>query len=480
VLVVTDEASLPARLGAVSRGSVIAAAGCGKTRLIASTVAHLGDRQLVLTHTNSGVDALRRRLRQLGVSSSVASIDTLDGWCLKFVSSYPKLTGGLPVTTDGSVEWKELRTRMAALLSHRVIRDVVRASYTGALVDEYQDCTKAQHTLVTKLAGIVPARVLGDPLQAIFNFRDDPSIAWTEVENDFPLALRLETPWRWSNPGANAALGEWLREVRRAFETGKPVSLRDARVRFIPFANFNAWSETARDACMELAGAGGTVAAICKWPSEFRLLSKMMGGLFQCVEQVEAKDARALLLRIENGTALEWAELLLKFAGEVAVHVREHIEAIRPAMDGTAPASAELANVVGHLRNLGVKATAGAIADALEALVHLPGARLHRRELLWAVLDTLRDVGDAPPVGLAPALRRRRNLMSHVGRRLARCSAGSTLLMKGMEVDHAVVVHTGGNNGLGVKDLYVALTRGAKSLTIVSLTDVLDPKVLPA
>jgi hypothetical protein len=125
-------------------------------------------------------------------------------------------------------------------------------------------------------------------------------------------------------------------------------------------------------------------------------------------------------------------------------------------------------------------ATAGAIANALEALVHLPGVRLHRWELLWAVLDTLRDVGDAPPTELALALRRRRNLTTHVGRRLARCSAGSTLLMKGMEFDHAVVVHTGGDRGFGMKDLYVALTRGAKSLIIVSVTDILDPKTLPA
>jgi hypothetical protein len=42
---------------------------------------------------------------------------------------------------------------------------------------------------------------------------------------------------------------------------------------------------------------------------------------------------------------------------------------------------------------------------------------------------------------------------------------GTTLLVKGLEFDHAVVLDA---DALDAKNLYVALTRGARSLTVVS------------
>jgi len=88
---------------------VLAAAGCGKTELIAKSVARSSGRQLVLTHTNAGVEAILRRLRHWGVGSQRAAVDTLDGWCLKYVSSYPALSGGVPYNIDGFIDWQGLR-----------------------------------------------------------------------------------------------------------------------------------------------------------------------------------------------------------------------------------------------------------------------------------------------------------------------------------------------------------------------------------
>ena len=49
---------------------------------------------------------------------------------------------------------------------------------------------------------------------------------------------------------------------------------------------------------------------------------------------------------------------------------------------------------------------------------------------------------------------------------------GTTSLVKGLEFDHAIVLDAG---CLSRKELYVALTRGAKSLTIVSSVPILSP-----
>jgi DNA helicase-2/ATP-dependent DNA helicase PcrA len=87
-------------LFAVARGSVTAPAGCGKTQLIADTLAaHTGSKPiLVLTHTNAGVAALRARMVRAGVRNSVYRISTIDGLAMRLAGKFP-LRSGLPAQT---------------------------------------------------------------------------------------------------------------------------------------------------------------------------------------------------------------------------------------------------------------------------------------------------------------------------------------------------------------------------------------------
>jgi hypothetical protein len=54
------------RLAASQRGYVESPAGHGKTRLIANAVVDSAGRELILTHTNAGVKALRKHLGEVG------------------------------------------------------------------------------------------------------------------------------------------------------------------------------------------------------------------------------------------------------------------------------------------------------------------------------------------------------------------------------------------------------------------------------
>lgn len=55
--------------------------------------------------------------------------------------------------------------------------------------------------------------------------------------------------------------------------------------------------------------------------------------------------------------------------------------------------------------------------------------------------------------------------MRHTGRPIShRKLIGTTLLVKGQEYDHAVILDA---DDLDAKNLYVAMTRGSKSLTII-------------
>src|SRR5690606_14590145 len=94
-------------------------------------------------------------------------------------------------------------------------------------VDEYQDCNTAQHAIVCSIAEILPTCVLGDPLQAIFDFRD-PLVHWErQVQTSFPPIGSLQTPWRWRLAGMDA-LGNWLLQIRTSLQTGGVVDLSAA------------------------------------------------------------------------------------------------------------------------------------------------------------------------------------------------------------------------------------------------------------
>lgn len=88
----TDEAVN--RMYGARRGFTEAAAGCGKTQLLSSIVAdERFGRQLILTHTHAGVAALRKRLRKRGIADARFHLDTIAGWCLRWATAYPSISG---------------------------------------------------------------------------------------------------------------------------------------------------------------------------------------------------------------------------------------------------------------------------------------------------------------------------------------------------------------------------------------------------
>ena len=205
-------------------GYVVAPAGFGKTHLIAAAVGMASDRQLVLTHTYAGVNALRRKMRELRVPDGACRVDTIASWALRLCLSYDGASGW-SIERPAGGQWPELYRACAALLDHPFVRRIIRASYTGLYVDEYQDCSAAQHRLVLKLVRDLPCRILGDPLQAIFDFEEESPVDWdTEIPGNFEPLGQLDTPHRWLQAG-QAGLGAWLQTIRSALEDGRSIDL---------------------------------------------------------------------------------------------------------------------------------------------------------------------------------------------------------------------------------------------------------------
>jgi AAA domain len=214
---------------AISRGTVTAPAGCGKTYLIAKALTRHAERKpiLVLTHTNAGVVALRGRLDREGVPAKAYRLCTIDGWAMRLISTFPQRSGHSPELLELAnprTDYPTIRVAATQLLKAGHVNDVLAASYARLMVDEYQDCSVRQHALVTWAAQVLPTCVLGDPMQAIFGFGGDGLANWDEVCAYFPVVGELTTPWRWINAGAEP-LGRWLLEARGKLLRGEPIDL---------------------------------------------------------------------------------------------------------------------------------------------------------------------------------------------------------------------------------------------------------------
>jgi hypothetical protein len=476
-------ATLAASQGA---GYVIAPAGYGKTYLIAESTARSSGRQLILTHTYAGVNALQRKMRALGVSNRLYHIDTIASWSMRLSLSYSHTSGWTEERPVSNEQWNALYEACARLLDHAFIRRVIRASYEGPYVDEYQDCSIAQHRIVLKLARDLPCRVLGDPLQGIFDFKGQNPVDWTrDVEGIFDCLGKLDVPHRWIRAGADE-LGGWLRNVRTQLEQNQPVDLisdRPTAVTYIPAdPDPRALTRQQANACRYFRCARTqTVIAIHKGSQEYKTkchkLSRNLGGRFSSIEEVEGKDLFSFIRKFEGmGTDAGRLKEVVVFAEQCMTSVKQNLPA------GTA--RGEHVTVRASTRNPEVAREANAYLAApgsaavrsfLLALKQTAGVKVVRADLISRILGVLGKSILHPELTLSEAADRYHREFRHKGRPIGRLRlVGTTLLVKGLEFDHAIVLDAA---SLSKKELYVALTRGARSITIVSTSPVLNPRV---
>jgi superfamily I DNA/RNA helicase len=140
------------------KGYVIAPAGYGKTHLITRAVQAGVRRQLVLTHTYAGVNAIRRKMQLLRIPPSQYQIDTIASWALRICLNFPKASGWNK-EHPAAKDWEKLYTACTAMMDRPFVQHMIKCSYGGMYVDEYQDCSNSQHELIESLAKHLPCRL---------------------------------------------------------------------------------------------------------------------------------------------------------------------------------------------------------------------------------------------------------------------------------------------------------------------------------
>lgn len=453
------------------RASVVAPAGCGKTELIARAVgASTTGRSLILTHTHAGVKALRDRLRRLRVDRDRVHVETIAGWCLRYTRAYPA-SAGLSSPEPTGAQWNDIYLGALELVNEvRAVRSVVAASYSGAFVDEYQDCTDLQHRLISAIAEIIPCRVLGDPLQGIFGFAGG-TLSWSgDVQAVFPPLGELTMPWRWK--GKNEQLGKWLLEVRRKLITGEPVDLSVGPVRWVACT-----PENQRSQAYGLLKSAGQVVAIRKWPNDAHDFARKVGGVYASMEEIDCKDLLGFAADIDRLAGPARAARVLELAGDCMTEVSSELGTIRAAFDeGRRPDLRRLRKhraVAEALVAVSCGDETHSILSAMCRIREVPGARLFRPELWREAHRALVEFERGKHPSHHKAAWAIRNRMRANGRALEARLVSRTLLIKGLEFDHALLLNAdefedSRRPGDGAKHFYVAATRGARSLTVLS------------
>jgi hypothetical protein len=222
-----------------------------------------------------------------------------------------------------------------------------------------------------------------------------------------------------------------------------------------------------------------TVIALHKGSQEYKAkchaLARNLSGRFTSIEEIEGKALFSFVAKVSRART---HSARLKQVIALAKLCMTAVEANLPAATIRGEHSDIRANTrnpeaAQHANEYLAQPSSAEMARLLLALRHTPAIQVVRLDLFNRMMAVLRKHILHPEVSLAEAAEKYHGEFRYKGRPVGRRRlVGTTLLVKGLEFDHAIVLDAA---CLSKKELYVALTRGARSLTIVSTSPILNP-----
>lgn len=467
-------AALPASVGLP--------AGGGKTHILAATVRELvnrGGRVLVLTHTNAGVHAVRQRLKGMLVPAVGYRVATITSFAFTMARPYPQLAEmDIPPAPD----WADSTANIQAagrVARSRHIRRTISATFTHLIVDEYQDCSRSHHDLISVLAEALPLiGVLGDRMQAIFGFAE-PLVTWEQVQERFPDHPVRHHPWRWQ--GHNEPLGQWLLDLRDRINPG---TVLDLSTELPVGVSFTQVDPTRRVPALKKIGntswpANESVLVISgKKAQQTRATAAHLGGRFTAMEEVGGSYMREKLAELGTSSPDGYAAWLARTTKDCFCGHADLNKGVLDKLDKRQPVGklkrAGLENALKAMDSVLEHRTLASLAAAMDTVRSAPALRLHSHEAWFDMLTAIRgaSVSGLGPGALTSELAKIRDRIRHSGRPERRRVVSRTLLVKGLEFDHVIIANVDEINDQ--YNFYVALNRARKTLTLLGSS----PRVL--
>ena len=462
-----------------TKGLIVAPAGCGKTHLITDALSVAQSKPyLVLTHTTAGVTALKKRLSRFAIPPRNYIVTTIDGWALKIAGCFPGLCPLDVGPENPTLFYPSLRRAVLNLIVNGNISEIITATYSRLLVDEYQDCNSEQHELTCALSRLLPTVVFGDPMQCIFSF-SGPMPDWTRtVETFFPTLATLQTPWRWNN-AQTPDLGQWILEQRHRLLRRERIDLKSCPeyVRFHPLSrnhndNIQRQQREYYSLLRHFPNDSILVMGDSRRASSRHQFAQRINGI-DVVEPVDLTDVMRMATSLDEANTANVMPNILQAAAELMTNVGvsatlRRIGSIQAGRNITPPSSLEIALV-----ELALAPTRQNMRTTLLLLEEKYETRVFRAGALQVLKDAINLSNSSPEKSShesAAVIREQRRYQGEG--RVSHRSIGSTLLLKGLECDHALILDAG---NMGASDLYVALSRGAKSVTVFSVRDEFTP-----
>lgn len=458
---------------------IIAPAGYGKTYTIAECIAAYDKEKqvLVLTHTHAGIDSLRKKISSKGVASKKYHLETICSFALNLTKSYHINKDELPSEADTEGLFSFAVRTAARICQAGPIQQMLKAKYDHLIVDEYQDCSPDQHTLMMAISNSIKTHLLGDPLQGIFDFRGGIiDFADTSMLPFMDNSQELDTPWRWINAEAEA-LGNDLALIRSKLLSGEDVNLEDYKsIIYVPSASddYLKPSNCSRRLYQELTNEAIVIHPLSSGTAPRKKFIQHY-PMVRMLESIDDKDYYYWCMEYDklDGDSLIKAivDMLRSIGSSTPLN-----SWFGPSGNLKAKRDEEGKRIRGALyrkiQALAEKKTYSGIVSLIAAIERLPGMKIYRKDFLRDICHALYD---AEKYGLSAteSIEMCRNAIRQTGRSIQGKFIGTTLLTKGLEFDTVIVLNA--QLFSDPRQLYVAFTRCCRRLVVIADGPILHP-----
>jgi len=460
------------------KSMIVAPAGYGKTHAIALCLKYTKGRQLILTHTHAGVASLKEKIKQQDINNKDYSVETITGFAQKYVNAF-YCGDDIPEQEDSRVYYPFIIEKAKNLLEITLIRDVIRSTYSGLFVDEYQDCIIDQHNFIKTLGEILPIHILGDHLQGIFDFHGDSLVDFDEDLNDFEKLPDLTEPWRWktNNPG----LGECFKKIRSLLEERKKIDLDlfntyietlviNENDKYAPGTDYNRkiWSLMEEKNLLIMHPDSANINVRINFIRSFN-------NSFVLVEALDNKDFYKFSKEFDKMNSSNFCNILYKlfiklFNGKTSIKIWFNESGVKKKRSES---DKNLVRPIDeNIKKIKQKFSLTLILEILKETKKLPDIKCYRVELFNCLCRAL-EKAECKSISVYESMKEIRNIKRRIGQKIEGKCIGTTLLTKGLEFDTVVVLDA--HKFKCPKNFYVAATRASKKLIIFTNNKILSP-----
>lgn len=353
-------------------------------------------------------------------------------------------------------------------------RRIIGATYSCVIVDEYQDCVLVQHEMFIELNKTIPVYVLGDPLQAIFGFKEK-LVSWKDICFD---VTPVETfPWRWEK--TNPALGQYLKDVREQLLPGLNGHLVEmSTVPNQEFIHRVTTSSLYDGSIFKIANQYESVLYIAKWESDTIAFSKETGGVFQHDETQNLKSLYETSYQLDTGDGYSIANTIYVFICSCTSGVTTELKSYEThIIDGDFNFSKikKFPEFGKRMERLYKYHGNNDMIAVLDWIKNERSFRIYRKELFSEMLRSIKRARDLG-IPIAQAAQEIRMMPGNQSKYTAfKKLASRTLLSKGLEFDCVIIdlskVGQNVRNNYSSTEMYVAMTRAMKAIYFITDQD---------